>query len=233
MLIFNVVDEREGKKKKRGLWGRKRVYESEIGIKRESVSINGKTVIVLNIPRNMLKSEDVLTLLKAYKGKVLKSKNNADADFLNEYLFNPKPYYQRASLSSFVNQIKVINKEWKSICIKICEFMPFRELFDVVRFSKSVTLITDENVLTYKFINECFYKYGAVVTVKSETTSSEYDVYLDLDEIDDGGKLMIKVKDKNCLLYPDSSYFQDDGEYLNVLPYNIEHNIVCAAFSDK
>ena len=87
--------------------------------------------------------------------------------------------------------------------------------------------------LTEKFANECYYKYGAVINFKNDETLYVYDVYLNLDEIDDLGKLMINVKGKECLLYPDSTYFSTCEEYQKLQPFNIEHNIVCSVFSDK
>lgn len=233
MLILKLTDERDEKKKVKGIFRKRIIYENREGIKRYSVNVNGKNIIVVELPKNMLECEDVLTLLKIYKGSVLVSTDDADINILKKSLFSPEEYYQRAVLSSLVNQIKSFNNEWKIICIKTESFKPFKELFEVVKISKSVILITKENTLTDKFLNECYYEYGSVVRIKGAEQFLKYDVFLNLDEVDDKGKLIINVKGKDFLLYPDVSYFQDNTEYQKLLPFNIEHNIICAAFSDK
>ncbi len=233
MLVLKITDEREKIKKVKGVFRKKIIYEKNEEIKRYSLNVNGKTVVVLELPEVKLESEDVLTLLKVYEGRVLTSKENVNNPLLQEYLFDPKEYYQRAVLSSLINQMKTVNKEWKNVNIKVTDFLPFKELFEIVKISKSVVLITEKSVLTEKFINDCYYEFGAIVTIKGDCIPLKYDIFLNLEEIDNNGKLMIEVKGKDFLLYPDMTYFQENPEYQKLLPFNIEHNIICAAFSGK
>ncbi len=233
MLILKICDEEEKTKKVKGIFRKKIIYESQEIIKRYSVDINGKDVVVLELSEHKLNSEDALMLLKIYKGRVLVSEEKKDLSVLQQYLFSPKEYYKRAILSSLINQIKCMNNEWKNICIKTELFSYFKELLEVVRISKKVILLTKANSETDRFLNDCYYEYGSVVTVKEENDCIKYDVFLDLDEIDDKGRLMITVKDKNFLMYPDISYFESNVEYQKLLPFSINHNEICAAFSDK
>lgn len=231
MLILKLTDERD--KKTKGIFRKRIICENQEEIKRHSVNVNGKNVIVVELPKQKIESEDILTLLRIYKGRVLVSKDDSKIKALKESLFSPEEYYQRAVLSSLINQIKSFNNEWKNICIKTENFKPFKELFEIVKISKSVTLITKENTESDKFLSDCYYEYGSVIRVKGEDQFLKCDVFLNLDETDDRGKLIINVKGKDFLLYPDVSYFQDKTEYKELLPFNIEHNIICAAFSDK
>lgn len=230
MLILKFNEERERFKKSEKRFYKK-VKNNEY--KRYSLNINGKAAIVLELTEKDLQCEDVLTLLKIYKGRVLVSSAYADEEILKEYLFNPRDYYQRALLSSLVNQMKTVNKDWKNVSVKIDDFTPFKEFYELVRISKTVTIITNSNVFTYKFLKECYYEYGAIVTVKKDVSTEMSDVFLDLNEIDNNGKLMINVKGKEFLLYPDTRYFDNYVEYQKLLPFQIEHNIICSAFSDK
>lgn len=234
MLILDFFNEREaGKKQKRKIF-RKKDIEKNNGLKRNSINVNGRNVIVLEITEKDLKKEDVLTLLKIYKGRVLIPEKYRETDMLTEYLYSPKEYYQRAILSSFANQIKSINKEWKNIVIKTDSFTPFREFYEIVRLSKKVTLITGANTNTEKFLNDCYYEYGAIVYLKKEFALTVInDVYLDLDKIEPNGKLMINVNGKDFLLYPDTTYFENQPEYQKLVQYNIDQNLICSAFSDK
>ncbi len=233
MLIMKFIDDNGNKEKIKKRFYKKRKNIKNNVMNRYSINVNGKTVIVLELSEKDLQSEDVLTFLKIYKGRVLVPKKYANQEIIKEYLYNPKYYYQRTLLSSFINQIKAVNKEWRNICIKTEVFTPFKELFEIVKITKSVIIITQTNAIVQKFLDDCYYEFGAVVYVRNDEYIFEKDVYLDLDAINTEGKLFINVKGRDLLMYPDTSFFENCSEYQKLLPYNIEHNIICAAFSDK
>lgn len=232
MLILYFVDENVFSENKKRKFSRKKKCEKKNEIRRYSIIVNGKNVVVLELTEKDLENEDVLTILKVYKSRVLVSARYAEKGILNEYLYNPNEYYKRALLSSFVNQVKTVNKDWKNILIKTHDFKPFREFYDIVRLSKKVTILTEATAYTESFIKACYYEYGAIVNV-SDDGKIKSDVFLDLDKIDKSGKLMINVKGKDFLLYPDTSFFENSEEYQKLNMYNIDYNIMCAAFSDK
>ena len=229
MLILKFCEERECVKKRNKRFRNKIKNNNFV---RYSINVNGKTAVVLELKRKDLINEDVLKLLNVYKGKVLVPEINNAESLLEEYIFNPKEYYQRALLSSFVKQMKSGNNDWKYICIKTNVFSPFKELYELVKVFKTVCIITAENALTHNFSKRCYYEYGAIVSVKEDIFKDSFDVFIDLDLIDDR-KLMINVKGKACLLYPDAGFFEEYAEYKKVEAYNIEHNLICAAFSNK
>ena len=233
LLILNFITDKENSVnvKKRFLKKKSSLHCKEIN--RYSINVNGKNVIVLELTEKDLMREEVITLLKIYKGRVLISQNFLYIEGLEEYLFNPVIFYQKALLSSLVNQIKTINKDWKRICVKVEEFAPFKEFYELVRISKTVTIITKNNVFTERFIRDCYNEYGAIVNVTKEISKQVADVYLDFNDIDNKGKLTLDIKGKAFLLYPDASYFDNCSEYQKLSQYNIEHNIICAAFSNK
>ena len=111
-------------------------------------------------------------------------------------------------------------------------FYPYKEFFEIVRHLKTVILITDENSVTDRFIADCYKEYGAIVRVRGSVDFSTADAFLDLDDIDDNGKLFIFFNGKNCLLYPDEAYFRDCKEFNKLCSYEIEHKMICAAFSE-
>ena len=232
MLILKINEEREKIKKTKGIFRKKIIYEKTDDIKRYSININGKSAIVLELPEEEIGNEDVLSLLKIYKGRVLVAEEYYHNDILKEYLFVPKEYYQRAILSSFKNQIMTVNREWKNVCIKTENFYPFKELFQIVKISKTLTLLTPKNTLTENFLKECYFELGAIVSVK-DICPQKTDVYLDLDLIDEKGKLMVNVKGRDFILYPDATYFDDKEEYNKLFMFNIEPDKIKAAFSDK
>ncbi len=232
MLILKITEEREQRIKNKGRFRKKVVYENYDQINRYTINVSGKNVVVLELSEKNLENEDVATILRVYNNRVLVEEKYKRNKILVNYLFNPKAYYQRAVLSSLTNQIKTLNKDWQNICVKLKFFLPFNEFFSLVKISKNVTVITDESNLTDMFLNRCFCEYGAVVKLKNECATTDFDVFLDLDAIDNKGKVMIEVKGKTFLLYPDNTYFSNDAEYEKLQCFNLEHNEMCAAFSD-
>lgn len=233
MLILNFVDERENEEKNKKRFIRKLRKKQNNMINRYSINVNGKNVLVLELTEKDIIEEDVLALLKIYKGRVLVSEKYKNSEMVKEYLYSPKEYYQRALISSLVNQIKTVNKDWKSVCIRTECFVPFKELYQLVKISKKVTIIGENNIYTEKFSKDCYYEYGAIVLVKKENSELKYDVFMDLDEVDNSGKLMINVNAKDFILYSDTRYFESCTEYQKLLPFYLEHNTICSAFSNK
>lgn len=230
MLILKINEEREGIKKTKGVFRKKIIYEKAKDIKRYSININGKNVIVLELPGNEIGSKDVLSLLKVYNGRVLVPQNYYHNEILKTYLFDPNEYFKRAILSSLKNQIRTVCKDWKNVCIKTNEFSPSKELFEIVKISKSLTLLTTKSRLTEEFVNECYYELGAIVFIK-ESSPLYADVFLDLEQIDSKGQLTVSAKGREHILYTDASYFEDKDEYKKLSIFNIDHNQICAAFS--
>lgn len=232
LLILNFVDDNDTKKKQKKLFSKKKLSNSKSEFKRYSLNVNGKNAIVLDLTEKDLHNDDILMLLKIYKGRVLVSTEYQNNSILNDYIFNPREYYQRALLSSLINQMKTVNKEWKTVCLKIESFNSSTELYELVKISKRVNIITNQNALTDSFTKACYYEYGAVITFKDITTD-KFDVFLNLDEIDDRGRLMINAGSKEYLLYSAMKYFEFCSEYQKLSQYNIEHNIICSAFSGQ
>lgn len=233
MLILSITEGAKKERKHGSFFHRKAVRGSPCDFRRSSVNINGKNVIILNISEDGLKCEEVRTLLKIYRGRVLLSKGKNQVELPRNLLFDPKRYYMRAVLSSLVNQMKTVNKEWKKVCIKIETFEPVKEFYQIVKSAKALCLLTPKSPLTDSFVNNCYNEYGAVVKVADDCFLDFYDVFLNLEEVDEKGRLIIKVKGKPLLLYPDMTYFESNTEYQKLADFDIEHDVVCAAFSGK
>ncbi|MGN1315615.1 MAG: hypothetical protein ACI4VW_00970 [Acutalibacteraceae bacterium] len=233
MLILKITDEVHGNRRNRNFLRKKTVNENLYDFRRSSVRVNGKNVVVLEITESSMDCDDVQTLLKIYQGRILLSKGKEDVQVPESMLFNPNKYYMRAILSSLANQINTVNKEWKRIFIKIDDFEPFKEFYRIVKLSKSLCLQTQKNSSTNNFVNTCYNEYGAVVKIREECNTDSYDVFLNLEEIDKSGKLIIDINGTPTLLYPDITYFENDSEYQKLACFGIDYNIICAAFSDK
>lgn len=230
MLILRFVEKRAKEKRKRFFY-RKRLNNDTLN--RYSIIVKGKSVSVLELNEEMLKNESVQMLLKMYKGRALASGKYKNYDELKDYLFSPKLYYQRALLSSLVNQISRVNKDWENICIKTSEFFPFKELYELVRITKRVTIIGESNCYTDKFLKDCYYQYGAIVSVRNDCLEKANCVFIDLDGVDNSRRLIINAYSKAFTLYSDVRYFEESEEYQKVLPFDLDYCEICAAFSGK
>lgn len=232
MLVLDFIEDKEEIKVRKTGFRKRKFSNREKELKRYSINVNGRNVVVLELTEGDLYNEDVLSLLKIYKGRVLAPIENQSNNLLLDYTFNPKEYYQRAILSSLIKQIKTINREWRTVNIEVEDFFLCNELYELVKITKRVNIKTSQNALTDKFTKLCYYEYGSVITFK-DSLSEKYDVVLRLDEVDEKGKLMINAGGKECLLYSDGKYFESSTEYQKLYHFNIEHNIICSAFSDK
>lgn len=233
MMILKITDEVYGQGRNRTHFLKRADNGKLCDFRRSSVKVNGKNVVVLEITERGMDCDDVRTLLKFYEGRVLLSEGNKDVQVPESVLFNPEKYYMRAILSSLVNQINTVNKEWKRIFIKIDDFEPFKEFYRIVKISKSLCLQTRRNSSTNNFVNTCYNEYGAVVKIREKFDTDSYDIFLNLEEIDKNGKLIIDVKGKPTLLYPDITYFENNSEYKKLSGFGVDYNTICAAFSDK
>jgi hypothetical protein len=87
LLILNFVDDNDTKKKQKKLFSKKKLSNSKSEFKRYSLNVNGKNVIVLDLTEKDLHNDDILMLLKIYKGRVLVSteyQNNLRRLFQNK-----------------------------------------------------------------------------------------------------------------------------------------------------
>lgn len=231
MLILRFVEKRAKEKRKRFFY-RKRLNNNDT-LNRYSIIVKGKSVSVLELNEAVLNNENVQMLLKMYKGRILVSESYKNYDELKDYLFNPKLYYQRALLSSLLNQIRRVNKEWENICVKTSEFFPFKELYKLVKITKKVTIIGESNCYTDKFLKDCYYQYGAIVYVRNDNLDWENCVFVDLDSVDNCRKLTINAYSKSFTLFSDIRYFEESEEYQKLAPFDLYYDEICAAFSGK
>lgn len=232
MLVLKIDTEREAIKKRKGVFNKKTNNVVSSGVVRSTVNINGVNAVVMELPLSATKTEEFATLLNMYSGRLLCSSNNCTV-ISADYLFSAKSYYQRALLSSLVNQAKIISADCNSVCVKIKDFFICNELYRLVKIFKNVTIITAVNALTNEFADKCYYEYGAKVKIKGNHTPLTGSVLINLDNADEKGRLIINACGKECLLYPDSTYFENNAEYNKLHGFDIEHNLICAAFSGK
>ena len=235
MLVLKINTEKEFVKKRKGVFSKKSISVQSNGVVRSTVNINGVKAIVMELPLAATKTEEFNTLLKMYSGRLLcANTDNDNSHIINaDYLFSPKAYYQRALLSSLVNQVKIISADCSRVCMKVEAFFICKELYSLVKVFKDVTINTKPSALTTQFVSQCYNDFGAIVKIKSDYIALSNTVLVDLDKADEKGRLIINACGKEYFLYPDSTYFECNAEYNKLQGFNIDYNLLCAAFSGK
>lgn len=230
MLIIKIIPEREGREKLKGK--RKKQKQKNELIKRFSVNINTTCATVLELPCSELKNPDIEKLFKIYKGRILLSENAPKNTVPEEYLFNPKPYFNRALLSALSKQMIFLSKDNRSFCLKYPDFSPTVTMSEIVRYARSFTLITPKSTLAQQFKEECYETLGAIITVKEEEPNiDKFDVFADFTKTDENAKLIMTVKGKDAVLYPDPEFFRCKNKIDMAFSYGINEKIACAAFA--
>lgn len=209
----------------------KRKLQPEQGIERSNFKYNEKIHNIVSVPENLLEADELLKLLKVFKGQVLVCDDERINEIAEPYRFNPLPYFKEALYSSLYNLI-LSEKNIKSVCIKDDAFMCSKRLTEIVKVSKNIIIETEPNLETQRFCDECYYNYGAFVRITRFCTNKDKGVYFNTADIDNEGKSMVLIDGKEALIYPDPKYFNCDNKLKELLKYKIPIKTLCAGFSE-
>ena len=225
MLIINVIS--DDKIKFKGRFFKKQVRPE--AFQRYLVRIGEEPCTIIEFNECMLPTLNLQQLFKAFKGKVLASKKNYEKLVPIEYRFDFKPYYKRALLSSLMKTFDE-NDVNLSISIKDDDFVLSNEYLEISKMAKQFKLVSKDSRDTEIFCNKSFVEYGLFVRMSSFYHPSDEDIFLDLDAMDDSGKVIITKQGKSQLLYPDPQYFSLPEDMRAFLKYGISPKLLCAAF---
>lgn len=231
MLIINIKNEELKREKKTFLRKKRRDYE--VPFTRNSIKIADKDCTLLEFNSENIDNVNLEKLLKIYKGRILASNDVMGKYIPEKYRFDCKPYFKRAVMSALATYIENSNNKNVSLCIRDSNFRLFSEAVRLAKISRNLIIISEENINTQKFSDYCFLQFGTLVKFKKISETYSFDIYLNLDEIDESGKVWIKIDGKDSILYPDPEYFRCDSGLNNVLSYGIPIKIACAAFEIK
>lgn len=195
---------------------------------RQNIKINNKPVCVLHIREKDLDNYQVQKLLNNYRGKVLVPEKNKDL-FDANILFNTHWFFQRALLSSLIKHLHYIDAVNRSVFIKVDSFKICDEFYEIVRLSKKVVFCTADCEGFQIFRSLCYEKFGAVIVLKAFSCYEEYGIVMDLDLIDEQGKLIIDFLGKNTLIYPDATFFYTNETVQRLVYMGVEEKTASAA----
>ncbi len=231
MLIIKIKREEQIKDKKSIL--KRRKFSGKNFIERVNLKIGNDIHTLIHLPVSCCENEEFKRLIKIYKGRIIIPDNTDLNENLKDYLFDIKPYCKRAILSAFIKYMGNDFNVYKSVCIADSGFQITQEYADLAKFARNLVILTENNINTQSFSDYCYLNLGTVVDIKDNVNSLEWDIYLNLDDIFDDGRAIVKFKDKDAILHPDPDYFICNKEISEIISYGIPVKTACAAFPVK
>lgn len=190
-----------------------------------------KVHTIVSISENLLDSEGFIKLIKMFSGKILVCDDDRINNIIAPYLFDVKPYFKEAVISSLVNWVSR-DKSIDTLCIKDENLKISPKLEDLVRVCKNIIIETEPTIELERFCDECYMNYGAFVKVTNFYKSRGEGVYFNVADIDADGKGTILIDGKESIVYPDPAFFSCNEQLKHLLKYKISIKNLCAAFSD-
>lgn len=231
MLIIKIKREEHIKEKKHIL--KRRKLSEKNFIERVNLKIGNDIHTLVHLPVSCCEKEEFKRLLKIYKGRIIVPDNIVLKEKIKDYLFDVKPYCKRAILSAFIKYMGNDFNVCKTVCIVDSGFQITQEYADVAKFARNLVILTENNINTQSFSDYCYLNLGTVINIKDNVNSLEWDIYLNLDDIFDDGRAIVKFRDKDAILHPDPDYFICNKEISEIISYGIPVKTACAAFPVK
>lgn len=231
MLIIKIKQEENINKKKEKR--RKREKHNNKSIERSNIKIDNEIHTVLSLSESEFHSAEFERLLKVYKGKVVAPMDDVLCEVVEDYIFDTKPYFKRAVLSAFLKNSEDDLLRGRTVCVVDSDFQITQEYAELAKFARKLVIISEKNITTQKFTDYCFLNFGAVVSFKNEINHMDYDIWFELDNIFDDGRIIIKYKDRDAVLHPDPDYFLCNKSVSDVISLGIPIKTACAAFEVK
>lgn len=228
MLVIQFKKEILSQKRQNKMLFNKSTSHSKERIVRQNIKINDRLLCFLSISKNDISNHQVQRLLNVYKGRILvprEYKNLFEADML----FNVIPFFQKALVSSLTKQLAYVDADKRNLLIKVDDFKYFDEFSELVKLSKKVAFCT-ENCPEFEFFqSSCYKNFGAIVLLKDYSQSEDYGIIMDLNSLDEQGKLIIDFFGKHTLIYPDAAFFGANEAVQKLVYMGIDEKTASAA----
>lgn len=199
-------------------------------VSRENIKINNKIFSIISLTFDDLKSDDVLSLIKMNRGKVLDTKYSFVNEYIGDYLYNFKFYFKKAILSNICNSLHSMDKNINYI-IEDYDFYQYSEYYKLAKGVRSLSIICEKNNSFSEFSHNCFYDYGLVVNNNSEKNCNSF--YINLNKIDGNGKAVFYYKLNSGIIYPDPQYFKWNDDIRKLTDAGVSFECACSVFSSN
>ena len=205
--------------------------EELLNYTRAGVIINNRPHFILSVNESNLCDENFKRLLQRYKGEIITSENLSKIEFINELLFNEKPYLKKAYFKNFIKLFNNEKSKLLNVFVADLNFDLKDELPQLLPKVKSLTIKVCDEFFIRDWQRECFLEYGVkpnVITDKDSRILS-YDVVADFDEIKNK-TFSIYFLGEQKTVYPDSEFLKIPEELKFLENFELENSTICAVF---
>lgn len=200
-----------------------------IGVKRKNIVIDNNIHTLVECSEVFLCSEECKRLLNVYKGKVLVPENDGIKSICKNYLFDTKPYLKRAVLSALSKYVNECSCHNNTLCVVDDDFVFCKEYLELAKRIRNLIIISETNIDAQKFMDYCLLNLGVVVRFKKDFKGFLWDLFVDLTDIFNDGRVFIRYKNGEGIIHPDKEYFICKDEYKEILSLGISSLDLCAA----
>ena len=229
-MIILKLNEDVCKKKKR-LWQKTSLKEELFDYTRAGVIINNRPHFIISVNENNLCDENFKKMLSRYKGEIITSEKLLKHEFLNELLFDEKPYIKRAMFKNFESLFK--NKQAKMLNLLVVDFnFDLKEKLPMLLPNvKTLTVKVKDDFYIKDWQKKCFLEYGIKpnVVFADELRTFSYDVIADFDNIKNK-TLFVEFLGETKTVNPANEFFQIPEELKFLKNFELENSTICAVF---
>lgn len=229
MIILKLEEAKSEKRNK--IRVKKKSNEILFNYTRAGLIINNKPHFVISVNESNLCDENFKALLKRYKGEIITSEKLAKYDFLNDLLFDEKPYLKKALFQNFIKLINNEKSKKLNVFVSDLTFDLKDELPLILPGVKSLTVRVADDFLTRDWQRKCFYEYGVkprIVTEKDVQFLS-YEVIADFDKIQNK-TIIIEFFSEQKTIYPDCRFLEIPNELKFLENFDLDDSTICAVF---
>lgn len=229
MIILKLNEGTYEKRKK--LRRKKNVNEDLFNYTRAGLIINNKPHFVISVEEKNLADEDLKKLLGRYKGEIVTGEKLSKNEFINELLFDEKPYLKKAIFHNFYKLFNNEKSKQFSVFVSDVTFDLKEELPTLLPKIKTLTVSISKNFGVRDWQRECFFEYGVKPNIVTDSNADflKYDVVADFDSINNE-MLIIDFQNEKKEIYPERKFLELPGELKILSEFGLGESTICAAF---
>ncbi|MBE6814122.1 MAG: hypothetical protein E7522_01590 [Ruminococcaceae bacterium] len=229
MIILKLNEDVTEKRKK--LKRKRKVNEDLFNYTRMGLIINNKPHFVISVEEKNLVDEDFKRILSRYKGEIIASEKLSENEFINELLFDEKPFMKKAIFQNFIKLFN--NEKSKQLNVFVCDFSfdLKDELPLLLPKIKTLTVKVSDDFCVRDWQRKCFFEYGVKpnIVTDSNTDFIKYDVVANFDSINNK-MLRIEFQNEKKEIYPERKFLELTKELKLLSEFGLSESTICAAF---
>jgi hypothetical protein len=229
MIILKLKEDVCEKRKK--LRRKKKVHVDLFNYTRTGLIINNKPHFVISVEEKYLVDEDFKKLLERYKGEIVAGEKLSENEFINELLFDEKPYLKKAIFQSFFKLFNNEKSKHFNVFVSDSAFELKEELPLLLPKIKTLTVNISNDFGVRDWQRKCFFEYGVKPNIVTDSNADflKYDVAADFDSINNK-TLRIDFQNERKVIYPERKFLELPDELKILSEFGLCESTICAAF---